>query len=244
MDEYSYYQPGYRYHLNQDMIGLHVDSVVKHFGLRLILNDVFVSCQPGEIIGLLGRNGSGKSSLLQIIFGSLNAENKFVKIGEKHIHSLSDNRDLLHYLPQDNFLPSHVKIKNIISSFCIRPKALLLFENDFIKPLLNKKSGQLSGGERRIIEIYLLVYSEASYLLFDEPFNGIAPLHKEMIKDLIKEHSHHKGFIVTDHDYRNILDISTSVILIHDGNTKRINERQELIDWGYLPESADINHLT
>jgi ABC-type multidrug transport system ATPase subunit len=58
---------------------MQVDSVMKAFGTKQVLTDVFLTCDQGEIIGLLGRNGSGKSTLLKIIFGSLAADQKFVK---------------------------------------------------------------------------------------------------------------------------------------------------------------------
>ena len=220
------------------MSGLHVDSVVKNFGLRLILSDIFISCKQGEIIGLLGRNGSGKSSLLKIIFGTLTAENKFITVDDQHVNNLFDRRNLIHYLPQDNFLPNHINIKSIISLFCTPAKAALLIELDLIKPLIYKKSKQLSGGERRIVEILLMIYSEAKYLLLDEPFNGLAPIYLETIKDIIKKHSANKGFIITDHHYQSILDISTTVILLHDGGTKKIKDHSELIAWGYLPVNS------
>ena len=82
------------------------------------------------------------------------------------------------------------------------------------------------------------MYSNAKYILIDEPFNGIAPIYKEEIKRVIKEQSKSKGFIITDHDYRNVIDIATRVILIHDGGTKEIKNKDELIFWGYIPESA------
>lgn len=71
--------------------------------------------------------------------------------------------------------------------------------------------------------------------LLDEPFNGITPVYKEEIKELIQEQSKNKGFIITDHDYRNILDIATRVIMIHDGGTKQIKDKSELVQWGYVP---------
>lgn len=97
----------------------------------------------------------------------------------------------------------------------------------------------MSGGERRILEILLMVHSEAKYLLFDEPFNGISPVHIEILKDIIKAHSKDKGFIITDHDYRNVLDISSRVILMDNGNTKVIKEFNELIEFGYLPATSE-----
>ena len=72
-------------------------------------------------------------------------------------------------------------------------------------------------------------------MLLDGPFNGITPVYKEEIKELIQEQSKNKGFIITDHDYRNILDIATRVIMIHDGGTKQIKDKSELVQWGYVP---------
>ncbi len=220
------------------MSGLHVDSVVKDFGLRQVLSDVFISCKPGEIIGLLGRNGSGKSTLLKIIFGVLKANQKFVKVDDKQIRSLYDNRNLIQYLPQDSFLPTNISIRKIISIFCGLEQSVLLFEMELIKPFLDQKNNQLSGGERRLIEIFIMLYSKAKYVLLDEPFNGLAPLHIEIIKERLRERATEKGFIITDHDYTNVLDLSTSVILLHEGETKKIKNHQELIDFGYLPSNS------
>ena len=221
------------------MSGLHVDSVRKRYGDRQILNDVFISCKPGEIIALLGRNGSGKSTLLKIIFGSLSADNKFVKIDDKKIDSLYDSKKLIHYLSQDNHLPNHINIKSIIRCFCDKKNATILLENDLISPFLQKKVNQLSGGEKRILEILLVVHSNVKYVLLDEPFNGSSPLHVEIIKELIKEHSKDKGFIITDHDYANVLDLSSTIILMDNGNTRVINDFSELIEYGYLPASSE-----
>ncbi|MGK7394374.1 MAG: ATP-binding cassette domain-containing protein [Candidatus Cyclobacteriaceae bacterium M3_2C_046] len=220
------------------MSKLHVDSVIKNFDTKQVLTDVFISCQKGEIIGLLGRNGTGKSTLLKVIFGSLPADRKFVKIGEKLSTGLFNNRNLIKYLPQDNFLPNHVKVKTIIKLFCNKEKAELIKKHDLIVPMLNKKSKQLSGGEKRLLEILLIIYSNSTYTLIDEPFNGVAPVYKEGIKNLIKKQSNDKGFIITDHDYRSILEIATRVVIIHDGGTKVIKSKNELIAWGYIPESA------
>ncbi|MBC7616454.1 MAG: ATP-binding cassette domain-containing protein [Pedobacter sp.] len=220
------------------MSGLYVDSVTKDFGLRQVLSDIFITCQLGEIIGLLGRNGSGKSTLLKIIFGALKADHKFVKVNDKHIRSLYDSRNLIQYLPQDSFLPSHISIKKVISVFCDQEQAAKLFEMELIKPFLHHKSNDLSGGEKRLIEIFILLYSKAKYVLLDEPFNGLAPLHIEIIKDKIRELAPEKGFIISDHDYNNVLAISTSIILLHDGETKKIKDHQELIDFGYLPSDS------
>jgi ABC-type multidrug transport system ATPase subunit len=220
------------------MSKLHVDSVIKNFDTKQVLTDVFISCRKGEIIGLLGRNGTGKSTLLKIIFGSMQANRKFVKIGDTVSTGLFEQRNLIKYLPQDSFLPNHLKVKTAIELFCDIKNAELIKAHDLIVPMLNKKVRHLSGGEIRLLEIFLIIYSDSAFTLMDEPFNGVAPVYKEEIKDLIKKKSLDKGFIITDHDYRNILDIATRVIIIHDGGTKEIKSKNELIYWGYIPETA------
>src|SRR5690606_24138319 len=97
------------------MSSLHVDSVMKNYGKRQLLTDIYLNCHQGEIIGLLGRNGCGKSTLLEIIFGSKSADGKFIKIDEKIIENLSDGHNLIKFLPQDSFLPNHLKVDKIIS---------------------------------------------------------------------------------------------------------------------------------
>ena len=216
---------------------LHVDSVIKNFGLKLVLSGVFISCERNQIVGLLGRNGSGKSTLLKIIFGATDADNKFIRINNKIINSLFHNRKLVNYLPQDNFLPSHIKLKTIIRLFCNKENSSILAENELIKPFLDKKPNELSSGERRVIEVLLVAHSQAEYVLIDEPFNGVAPLFKNAIKNSISEQSKNKGFIITDHDYTNVLDISDKIFVLKDGNSKEINDISQLVKSGYLPNN-------
>ena len=87
-----------------------------------------------------------------------------------------------------------------------------------------------------MIETLLVVNSPAEYILIDEPFNGVEPLYKEEIKKTIRSHSTDKGFIVTDHDYRNITALSTKVMLLQHGGIKEIKNMDELVRLNYLPE--------
>lgn len=214
---------------------LFVDSVYKTFGHREVLKDIFISCKPGEIVALLGRNGSGKSTLLKIIFGSLPANQKFIRVNGRVFNGRHTGYMQIAYLPQNNFLPNHLVIKRIVELFCLRPSGDLLKTHEHIKPFLNKKSGDLSGGERRLIEILLILHTPADYILIDEPFNGVEPIQKNHVKKLIQYHAQDKGFIITDHDYENILDIASRTILLHEASTKKIISKVDLIDLGYIP---------
>ena len=218
------------------MSHLHIDSVRKSYGNNLILSDVFLSCKTGEIKGLIGRNGCGKSTLLKIIFGVEKAEFSFVRVNNKVIRNISDGRNLINYLPQDNFLPNNIKIKRLIRLFLGKKKSDLLFENVFIKPLLNKTNNVLSGGEKRIVEILLILNSEAVFILLDEPFNGVSPIVREQIISIINSMRNIKGIIITDHDYRNVIKLADKIVFLKDGHLKEIKKHEELIELGYLSE--------
>lgn len=86
---------------NMEPLILKVDSVQLEFDGRKILQDVYLNCTQGQIIGLLGRNGSGKSSLLKIIFGTLTSAYKYVGINDVYIKNGYDNNQMA-YLPQHN----------------------------------------------------------------------------------------------------------------------------------------------
>lgn len=218
-----------------DFMELYIDSVQHAFGNRALLTDVFLQCSKGEIIGLLGRNGSGKSTLMRIIFGSLKADFKFVRVGDQVIKNLSENNGLIGYLPQDQFLPPELRIEKIINLFCSANKAEEMKALDLVKPHLSATSRSLSGGERRTIELLLFLHSDFPFLLLDEPFNGLSPVQVERISLLINQLGKQKGIILSDHYYEQVLAIATRVVLLRDGALKTVSGSGDLMVHGYLP---------
>jgi len=223
------------------MSKLHIDSVTKSYDNKVILSDIFISCEKGEIKGLIGRNGSGKSTLLKIVFGTEKPDSKFVRIENKVIRNISDGRNLINYLPQDNFLPNNISIKALINIFLQKENRKIVLENEYIKPLLNKKNQDLSGGERRIIEILLIIHSNAEFILLDEPFNGLSPIVREYIIEYIRNMKSLKGYIITDHDYENVINLADSIVYLQNGFLKKINEKCELIELGYFTKTTYNN---
>lgn len=217
---------------------LHVDSIRKSYQDNLILSDIFLSCNQGEIVGLIGRNGSGKSTLLKIIFGIESAENRFIRVQEKVLKTFADSRKSINYLPQENFLPRDIKVQNIIKLFLPQKKRILLLENAFVKPLLQKKFHVLSGGEKRIIEILLLLNSKADFILLDEPLNGLSPIIRDLILKNINDEKLNKGFIITDHDYENVIRVADRILLLKDASLKEIKDERELLKHGYLTKNS------
>ncbi len=214
------------------MKGLHVDSVVKYFNTTKVLSDIYLSCQPGEITGILGRNGSGKSTLLKIIFGSMSAEHAYVKIDGKVILNREKRPSEIAYLYQDSFLPVHLKINTILRLMTINHLA----SHPVVKPILNSAVGEISGGEVRYLEILFILNRPVPYIILDEPFNGLSPLLKEEVKGIILSAARSgKGIILTDHDYRNVLEIATQKYIMRNGVLKPFDDPEELRPLGYLP---------
>jgi len=220
---------------------LHVDSLTKSYDNKVILSDIFLTCEKGKITGLIGRNGSGKSTLLKIIFGTEKADSKFVRADKKIIKSISAGRNLINYLPQDNFLPNYIKIKTLIKLFLPKENRYALFNNEHVIPLLNKQNQHLSGGEKRILEILLIIHSNSEYILLDEPFNGLSPIVRSYIIEYIKTMKSAKGYLITDHDYENVISLADNMFFLQHGYLKEINDKSELVELGYLSRSTYNN---
>jgi ABC-type multidrug transport system ATPase subunit len=216
---------------------LEVDSIRKEFGTKRILTDVAFQCKPGEIIGLLGRNGSGKSTLLKIIFGTLIAEHKFIRINNEILDQPYKTKNQLTYLYQDNFLPKNLTVRQVVEIFSDEIDNKGFLDDEVLAKVRATKIRNLSGGESRYLEVKLMLNIDTLFVLLDEPFNGISPLHIELVKKMILDKSLKKGIILTDHDYRNVFDVATKYYLLFDGGLKPVKTKQDLIDWGYIPDN-------
>jgi lipopolysaccharide export system ATP-binding protein len=212
---------------------LKVDSVQLSFNDRKILQDVYLQCSQGEIVGLLGRNGSGKSSLLKIIFGSLTPSYKYVSIDDQYIYSGYIGGRIA-YLPQHNYLPHGIKISRLAKILIDESFWNEFTQHELYQKYGHKTAGELSGGELRMIETLLVVYNKADFILLDEPFTHISPVQTEYFKPIIKACAKRKGIIITDHQYYNVLDVSDRIIILENGCTKPVNHVDELVTYRYL----------
>ena len=214
---------------------LEIDSVIKSYDDRPVLTDIYLKCETGDIIGMFGRNGSGKSTLLKILFGILAAERKFIRIDGKVFDCPYKTKNELCFLPQHDFLPKYMKAAKAVELYLGKDAVETFFADNILKKLNNNKVSELSGGELGYLENKLLLKTESKFILLDEPFNGVSPLLVEYIRGLIVESSKTKGIILTDHDYKNVLDVANRYCLIYDGGIKTVTSKEGLIRWGYVP---------
>jgi ABC-type lipopolysaccharide export system ATPase subunit len=212
---------------------LAIDSVELHFGERDILQGAYVGVQTGEVAGLLGRNGSGKSCLMRIIYGTLSCRYRTLKIDDRYTTRAYRQQGLIRYAPQFAWLPAGLRMERVFADFGIDIEDFLRDFPEMAK-CRTQKIGQLSGGERRIVEIWLVLVSPVRFALLDEPFSQVMPLHIERIKDLIIREKANKGIILTDHMYRHILDVSDRVFVLSNKNSAIVKKEEDLRRLGYV----------
>jgi len=217
---------------------LEVSGIQKSFNNKLLLSDIYLKLETGQIIGLFGRNGSGKSTLLKIIFGIVPALYKSIFINGISKNNVSTLLNEISYLHQNQFIPNHFSVLQTILLSVDKQKAHFVCEDDFLKSLLNQKIRDLSFGELRYLQIKLMLSNQSKFVLLDEPFSGLSPKMIEVVMLLIKENSQEKGIIVTDHNYRSVIEIATDLRILHNGKLQVINKKAELLQEGYLINSA------
>ena len=210
--------------------GLVASGVGKSFDKRRVVRNVSLKLQRGEAVGLLGPNGAGKTTTFHILAGLLPADEGNVQIDGRDITGLpvfQRARLGIGYLPQESSIFRGLTVEQNIravletldNSRSDRDAMLEDLMAEFaIGHLRNTLSVNLSGGERRRLEIARALAARPTFLLLDEPLAGIDPIALNEIRDLIGQlKDHGLGVLITDHNVREILDVVDRTYIIHDG---------------------------
>lgn len=215
------------------MHSLEIDSIQLQYGQRKILRDVYLRCDTGHTIGLLGRNGEGKSSLMKIAFGTTELEDYSVRIDGQNIKPAYQHPLGVAYLPQHHFIPSGMTIQKAFDFYQLSFDA---FVNKLPELHGRQKSeiGTLSGGIKRMVEIYIIIKKKGLFVMLDEPFTHIMPVYIELIGQWINEEKAKKGFIISDHLYRSVLPLCNQIYLLKEGKTHLCQNNEDLVQLGYL----------
>ena len=218
---------------------LYADSVeFSYHAATPILTGVHIQCDIGEIVGLLGRNGCGKSTLMKIIFGIIKANHAYIRINNKKYTKGYLSKKVC-YLPQHKFIPNYLSIMSAVKLMVddTAKQHILLNQDEIISKIKQQKVAELSGGEIRYIELMLLLQQDADFYLLDEPFSGATPYLQTQIQQVIVNKSKDKGFIISDHHYNSVLDIATRMVLLQNGGCRKIETKKDL-ELFYVPEGT------
>ena len=211
---------------------MHIEAknLVKAFKKRVVVNNVSLRVEKGEIVGLLGPNGAGKTTSFYMIVGLEKPDSGEIFISDVNISNLPMYRRAelgISYLTQEasifRKLTVEENIMAILETLKIsRAEAKTRLENlikEFnIGHVRERKGTELSGGERRRVEIARCLALEPQFILLDEPFAGVDPLAVADIQTIVKYlRERGMGILITDHNVRETLNIVDRAYILNEG---------------------------
>ena len=210
--------------------GLQARGIGKNFGNKRVVRNVSIGVRRGEAVGLLGPNGAGKTTTFYMLSGLMQADEGSIFLDGNDVTEtpLYQRARLgIGYLPQESSIFRGLSVEKNIRAVLeiternadLRDSMLEELLAEFgIGHLRNTPSINLSGGERRRLEIARALAARPSFLLLDEPLAGIDPIAVADIRDLISQLKEHGlGVLITDHNVRETLEIVDRAYIIHDG---------------------------
>ncbi|HEX8364114.1 MAG TPA: LPS export ABC transporter ATP-binding protein [Allosphingosinicella sp.] len=238
--------------------GLAVVSIAKSYDRKVVLHDVSLGVERGEVVALLGPNGAGKTTCFYSVMGLVKPDSGRILLEGQDITRLPMYRRAilgLGYLPQETSIFRGLTVSQNISAVlevAVRDKAARrerleqLLGEFHIGHLRDAPAMALSGGERRRCEIARALAADPSIMLLDEPFAGIDPISISDIRDLIQQLKKRGiGVLITDHNVRETLDIVDRAYIIYGGEVLFTGSpadlvRDENVRRLYLGESFEL----
>ena len=219
------------------------DGLKKTFDDKTVIHNISLEVNSGEIVGLLGPNGAGKTTTFYMIVGLIKSDEGSIHINDQNITYEPIHKRFeqgISYLPQEPSVFRDMTAKDNIEAILEVDKRLSKTQkSDILEHLIDKfdlskfvntKGIQLSGGERRRVEIARALALKPKFLLLDEPFAGIDPISvidiQKIIKVLAKEDI---GILITDHNVRETLKICDKSYVINSGKVLASGKSKDLV---------------
>jgi lipopolysaccharide export system ATP-binding protein len=222
--------------------GLVIRSLRKSYRKRPVIRDVSITLNRGEVVALLGPNGSGKTTCFYAIAGLITPEGGQVIIDGRDVTALPMYRRArlgIGYLPQEVSIFRGLSVEdNILAVLEIampdrhkrRERLEELLSEFSITHLRRAPALALSGGERRRVEIARCLAADPKYLLLDEPFAGVDPIAVGEIRHLVQDLKQRGiGVLITDHNVRETLEIVDRAYILHDGHVLMSGTTDEVV---------------
>ncbi len=223
---------------------LSVENLSKFYGRKQVVKGISFSMENGSITGLLGPNGAGKTTTFYMIVGFIKSNGGKILLDNENITNLPMHKRSklgLSYLPQESSIFRKLTVEDNIKLVVQtrndlsknEKKELLesLMEEFGITKLRKQYGYTLSGGERRRTEIARALATNPKFLLLDEPFAGIDPKAVYEIKQIVRKLKDQGiGILLTDHNVRDTLEITTCAYIINEGNILVYGTKDELIN--------------
>ena len=230
-------------HIAHENSGLKIENLRKSYAKRVVIRDVSLSLNQGEVVALLGPNGSGKTTTFYAVAGLVYPEGGHVTIDGREVTNLPMYRRAklgIGYLPQEMSIFRGMSVEdNIMAILDIsvserhkrRERLEELLSEFSIEHLRRAPALALSGGERRRVEIARCLAAHPKYLLLDEPFAGVDPISVGDIRHLVADLKKRGiGVLITDHNVRETLEIVDRAYILHDGQVLMSGNPDEVVE--------------
>ena len=221
---------------------LSIQNINKTIKDKNIVDNISFEVPSGCISGLLGPNGAGKTTTFYMIAGLIKADKGDIFLADENVSSFAMHKRSkmgIKYLPQEPSIFQNLSVyENLLGLAELSFKRKEDIENFITKSIdefnlseiLNHKGRQLSGGQRRKVEIARTLAANPKIILLDEPFAGIDPIAIDEIKQvLIKLKNKKIGILITDHNVREALEICDHAIVINNGSIVAKGDKNSLI---------------
>ena len=220
---------------------LSTDSVAKVYNRRRVVDRVSITVNSGEVVGLLGPNGAGKTTTFYMIVGMIRPNGGRIFLGDADITykpMYKRARMGIGYLPQEPSIFRGLSVEDNLMAIVEtmpydrdqkRETVDRLLEELDIKHIRKSMGYQLSGGERRRVEITRSLVTRPKFMLLDEPFAGIDPIAVADLQSIVlKLKENGLGVLITDHNVRDTLSITDRAYIMYEGSIKRTGTADEL----------------
>jgi len=201
---------------------IQINNLHKKFGKLTVLDGLDLEIKSGGIFAILGPNGSGKTTLIKSVLGMVIPNSGEIKIDDKSVLKQWDYRNQINYLPQIANFPANLTVNELIAMVKnLRPKEanekelISLFD---LKPFLDKKLGNLSGGTKQKVNIVLTFMFDSDLIILDEPTTGLDPIALIHLKEIIQqEKEKDKTLLITTHIMSLVEEIADKIVFLLDG---------------------------
>ena len=222
--------------------GLRIDHLRKSYRKKVVIRDFSMHLNRGEVVALLGPNGSGKTTTFYSVAGLVQPEGGKVMVDGADVTTLPMYRRAqlgIGYLPQEMSIFRGLSVQDNISAILDitvkdrhkrRERLEELLSEFSIEHLRRASALALSGGERRRVEIARCLAADPKYLLLDEPFAGVDPISVGDIRHLVADLKKRGiGVLITDHNVRETLEIVDRAYILHDGKVLMSGSPEEVV---------------
>lgn len=213
---------------------LQVNHLYKSYGKLNVLQDITLHLQKGMVVGIIGPNGSGKTTFIKCLLGLTAPDKGEILFKENPINQHPEYRNAFGYMPQIGRYPDNMTIEQLFSMLKdIREEQSTVMDESMItafqlNDMMHKTLGSLSGGTIQKVSAAIAYLFSPEVLILDEPTAGLDPLAAEILKDKIKQNRTEKLTLITSHILNDLDELASHILFLNDNKVSFFDSVENL----------------